>query len=162
MSRAAKPTPAGTRHPVYAALEAHAPRPAGDPWYIPYWARGEWARTHGSRFVLHDGTEIVAGRVTKEGHGRPPEARQLGTYRDEGGRGTEVPAVQPEGPARQAGRPAAVATDPVAALVGACKTPQDRVRLCKMHGIDPAILDAPNPGVASMRLRNALRRAGAR
>jgi len=37
-----------------------------------------------------------------------------------------------------------------------------RVALCKRWKINPAILDAPNAGVATMRLLNALRKAGAR
>jgi hypothetical protein len=39
------------------------------------------------------------------------------------------------------------------------RTLDSRVVLCHAYGVDAAILrDAPNPGVASMRLANALRR----
>jgi hypothetical protein len=39
------------------------------------------------------------------------------------------------------------------------RTLDARTVLCVQHDIDPAILrDAPNPGVASMRLANALRK----
>ena len=45
-------------------------------------------------------------------------------------------------------------------LVAKCPFPVLRVALCNEYGIDPAILlDAPNNGVATMRLLNALRKA---
>ena len=47
-------------------------------------------------------------------------------------------------------------------LVQECDGRAARVALCKRFKIDPAILDAPNAGVATMRLLNALRRAGVR
>jgi hypothetical protein len=42
--------------------------------------------------------------------------------------------------------------------VAKCPFPVLRVALCNEYGIDPAILDAPNNGVATMRLLNALRK----
>lgn len=55
---------------------------------------------------------------------------------------------------------AAAPTDRARQLVEQCDGRAARVALCKRYKIDPAILDAPNAGVATMRLLNALRRAG--
>ena len=52
-------------------------------------------------------------------------------------------------------------TDRARQLVLECDGRAARVTLCKRFKIDPAILDAPNAGVATMRLLNALRKAGA-
>jgi hypothetical protein len=52
--------------------------------------------------------------------------------------------------------------DTVQSLLIIHKTREARLALCAVWGIDPAIFTgAPNPGVAAMRLANALRRAGA-
>jgi hypothetical protein len=45
-------------------------------------------------------------------------------------------------------------------LVQGCEGRAARVALCRRYKIDPTILDAPNAGVATMRLLNALRKAG--
>ena len=49
-------------------------------------------------------------------------------------------------------------TDTAARLVAECNGRSEKEALARRHGIDPAILDAPNAGVATMRLLNALRR----
>jgi hypothetical protein len=48
--------------------------------------------------------------------------------------------------------------DTVAQLLAIHRSSESRLALCSQYGVDPTILTgAPNPGVASMRLANALR-----
>ena len=53
---------------------------------------------------------------------------------------------------------AEAAPDRARQLVQECDGRAARVALCKRWKINPAILDAPNAGVATMRLLNALRK----
>jgi len=69
---------------------------------------------------------------------------------------TETPRKAEKTPSRDA------APDRARQLVQECDGRAARVALCKRWKINPAILDAPNAGVATMRLLNALRKAGAR
>lgn len=69
--------------------------------------------------------------------------------------GSETPRKAEETPSRVVGTP-----DRARRLVLECDGRAARVALCKRYKINPAILDAPNAGVATMRLLNALRRAG--
>lgn len=84
--------------------------------------------------------------------------------------GMRVSSVQPgiesapETPREPRATPPRVeaAPDRARQLVQECDGRAARVALCKRWGINSAILDAPNAGVATMRLLNALRKAGAR
>lgn len=143
--------------PVEQVLAEHHPRPSDDPLYVPWWAKGEYARAKGTRWAMPDGTQIVAGRVAVVGTGAFPSASRL----------VPVCTPQPEPRERVATPPVATATprrakrtpDRVDELLRVNRTLDSRVVLCHQLGIDAAILrDAPNPGVASMRLANALRR----
>jgi hypothetical protein len=48
--------------------------------------------------------------------------------------------------------------DQAAELVATYRDRKGREFLCRKYGLDPGILDAPNAGIQSMRLRNALRK----
>lgn len=131
-----------------AALDEHAPRPAGDPDYVPWWAKGEYARKNGTKYTTESGVVIESGWAT----GRVPMHL----------RREPVPAPQPA-PASATEtprKPARVPREPDAAqrLVAECNGGAEKIALCKKYGLDPAILDAPNAGVATMRLLNALRK----
>jgi hypothetical protein len=126
----------------FTAHTEHCPRPAGDPDYVPYWAKGEFARRGGYSFTTESGYTVREGAVV----------------------GRSTPAPRPPAPVRElppvpkAARP----LDTVQSLLIIHKTREARLALCAAYGIDPAIFTgAPNPGVAAMRLANALRRAGA-
>ena len=126
----------------FTAHTEHAPRPAGDPDYVPYWARGEYARKNGYSFTTESGHTLREGTVV---HHREPTPRTVQAVR-------ELPRVP------KAARP----LDAVQSLLIIHKSREARLALCAAWGIDPAIFTgAPNPGVAAMRLANALRRAGA-
>jgi hypothetical protein len=138
----------GTTPMDFAPLTEHSPRPSGDPDYVPYWAKGEFARKNGTSYTTESGVTIVHGVAT----GRLPVAP----------RAAPVPKAQPA-PARATEtprRPVRTPREPDRAqqLVAECPWKSERVGLCKQYGIDPAILDAPNNGVATMRLLNALRK----
>jgi hypothetical protein len=132
----------------YAPLTEHSPRPVGDPDYVPWWAKGEYARKNGTKYTTESGVTIVAGVAT----GRLPVAPRV----------APVPKAQPAtASATETPRKAPkVPREPDAAqrLVAECPWKSERVGLCKQYGIDPAILDAPNNGVATMRLLSALRK----
>lgn len=127
----------------FTAHTEHAPRPAGDPDYVPYWAKGEYARRGGYSFTTESGYTLREGSVV--------------------GRTTPAPRPAPA-PAPRALPPvprAARALDAVQSLLAIHRTREERLALCARFGVDPTIFtDAPNPGVAAMRLANALRRAG--
>lgn len=120
------------KHPVDAVLLEHAPRGVGDPLYVPWWAK---ARGLGYSFRLADGTKIEDGRVVL--YSPQPRASSA----------REVPSVASERPSVDVGR-----------IVDEHRGRSEREALCRRYGIDTKILDAPNAGVQSMRLRNALRR----
>jgi len=126
----------------FTAHTEHAPRPSGDPDYVPYWAKGEYARKNGYSYTTESGHTLREGTVV---HHREPAPRTVQAVR-------ELPPVP------KAARP----LDTVQSLLIIHKTREARLALCAVWGIDPAIFTgAPNPGVAAMRLANALRRAGA-
>lgn len=138
----------------FTAHREHTPRPAGDPDYVPYWAKGEFARTRGTKYVTESGVTIVAGEVT-EGRRRRVEVPAVSRPLPEVENARKTPSVAPEGYRKQE-----KTLDLVGQLLQQHRTLDARTVLCKAYGIDPAILTtAPNPGVASMRLANALRRA---
>jgi len=126
----------------FAAHTDHAPRPAGDPDYVPYWAKGEFARKGGYSYTTESGYSLRNGELT----GRTAPAPRA------------APPVRELPPVPKAARP----LDTVQSLLAIFKTREERLTLCAKYGVDPAIFTgAPNPGVAAMRLANALRRAGA-
>lgn len=134
----------------FAPLVEHNPRPAGDPDYVPWWARGEYARINGTKYTTESGVTIHGGQVV----GTSPKASRPAPV--------PSPRPAPENARETPRRPAATPSQPdrARALVAECAGKSERVALCRRHGIDPGILDnAPNAGVATMRLLNALRRA---
>lgn len=139
---------------IHAVLGEHNPRPTGDPAYVPYWAKGEYARRNNTKYTTEEGSTIESGRVVKEGHGSAREA--LAVYRPQAGleSGSETPRKAQE---RHSARVRTL--DLAATLVSACEDIHAKRALARQHGIEPGVLDgAPNAGVASMRLVNALRR----
>jgi hypothetical protein len=136
----------------HAPLTEHAPRPAGDPDYVPYWAKGEYARRNGTSYTTESGVTIVHGLAT----GRLPVASRpapLSKLQPAPASVRETPRKAPATPPKPARTP-----DLVAQLLALHKTREARLGLCAKYGVDPAIFTgAPNPGVAAMRLANALR-----
>jgi hypothetical protein len=131
----------------FTAHTDHCPRPAGDPDYVPYWARGEFARKGGYSYTTESGYTLRDGELT----GRLPR-----TPRSE-----PVLTPQPLRSGPKATPPKAVRTpDRVQELLAEHRTRDSRLALCATYGVDPTIFTgAPNPGVAAMRLANALRKA---
>jgi hypothetical protein len=142
---------------VEQVLAEHCPRPGDDPLYIPWWSKGEYARAKGTKWAMPDGTQIVGGRIVVRGSGAFPSASKaepLSKPQPPVQKRSETPTRAPATPARSK-RP----LDRVDELLQEHRTLDARTVLCFQHGINPAILrDAPNPGVASMRLANALRK----
>jgi hypothetical protein len=140
----------------FAPLTEHSPRPSGDPDYVPYWAKGEYARTRGTSYTTESGVTIVGGRAT----GRLPVASRPAPVLTPQPRAASVP----ETPRKASATPPKPTRTPdlVAQLLAVHKTREARLGLCAKYGVDPAIFTgAPNPGVAAMRLANALRAKGA-
>ena len=54
----------------FAPLTEHSPRPVADPNYVPWWAKGEYARANGTKYTTESGVVIVGGKAT----GRLPVA----------------------------------------------------------------------------------------
>jgi len=150
------------RHPIHDVMTEHCPRGTDDPCYVPWWAKGEYAKKHGTKYVTEEGSVIESGRVVVEGHGRRSDRSPVSKYPETPESASETPRKASEGyqkaPRTLPPTPAA-ADDLAAELVSTYKTREARVKLCAKYGIDPGILDAPNAGIQSMRLRNALRRA---
>jgi hypothetical protein len=135
----------------FTAHPEHTPRATGDPDYVPYWAKGEFARKGGYTYTTESGYTIRAGQLA--GY-REPAPRALQAER-------ELPPVPRAVRALPPVPKAARALDAVQSLLTIHKTREERLVLCAKYGVDPAIFTgAPNPGVAAMRLANALRRAG--
>ena len=137
-----------------AALHAHNPEPVGSPAYIPYWAKGEYARINRTKWQFPDGTSVLAGEIVKRGHGRRVEATPV--YQPH-----PTPEKRSETPRKVSAIPRKAPRTPDRAqeLWAECNGRSERVALLRRYNIDPRILeDAPNPGVASMRGLNALRR----
>lgn len=142
---------------VEQVLAEHYPRSGDDPMYVPWWAKGEYAARVGTKWAMPDGTQIVGGRIVVRGSGAFPsasKAQELSKPRPQAESARKTPERASATPSRSE-RP----LDQVAQLLQEHRTLDARTVLCAQHGIDPAILrDAPNPGVASMRLANALRK----
>lgn len=102
---------------VQAALDAHAP--ISGPNYVPWWARGEYARKMHTSYITESGISVVAGKV-------------VGRVREE--------------PVR------------ISAPLKPRNAPKESLEeLCAKYNLDPNLmLTAPNKGVASMRIRNAI------
>jgi hypothetical protein len=139
-------------NPVQAVLDEHAPRGSLDPMYVPWWAKGEYARKNKTTYRMTDGTVITAGAIVVRGSGvftRPPAL-----FTSE-----PVPAPKPVRVVEPEPRVEESSPDLVKSLLVIHKSREARIALCGAYGIDPSIFtDAPNPGVAAMRLANALRR----
>ena len=136
------------------ALTSQNPEPVGSPAYIPWWAKGEYTRKNGTRWEFPDGTTVKGGQIVTRGHGRHVEVAPVSTPHPTPEKRSETPSVRPEIP-----RKAPKTPDRAQILWSGCNGVCDRMVLLKSHGIDPKILlNAPNPGVASMRGLNALRR----
>ena len=124
---------------TFPPLDDHFPAPAGDPNYVPWWARGEYARRNGTSYTTESGVSIANGTVVGERPKRAVEAVPVPTP-------PPVPAKRSEAPRK-----------PV--------TPQlDVARLRSMaanYGLrDDVWKESPNMGVAVMRLKNAARKKG--
>ena len=136
----------------FAPLTEHNPRPVGDPDYVPWWAKGEYARKNGTKYTTESGVTIVAGVAT----GRLPVAPRVAPVpkaQPATTSGTETPRKAPATPPKPVRTP-----DLVAQLLAVHRTREARLELCAKYGVDPSIFtNAPNPGVAAMRLANALR-----
>lgn len=105
---------------VQAALDAHAPISGPD--YVPWWAKGAFAKANGHSFITESGVSIVNGeiigraRVVKEKIERP-----------------RTPVID----------------------VPDLTLPE----LCDKYGLPHDLYQsAPNGGVATMRVRNAVRK----
>jgi hypothetical protein len=134
----------------FAPLTEHNPRPVGDPDFVPWWAKGEYARKNGTKYTTESGVVIVGGKAT----GRLSVAPRLAPVPKAQPRVVSVPETPRKAPATPR------EPDLAQRLVAQCPFPVLRSALCNEYGIDPAILlDAPNNGVATMRLLNALRKA---
>lgn len=144
---------------IETVLAEHAPRGTDDPLYLPWWAKGEYARKNGTRYRLSDGSCIEGGRVVSRGTGslrKPSEIARVPTPQPRAPKASETPLRAFRTPSKPPRAP--LELDAVAQLLVTNRTPDSRLALCALHGIDPTILtNAPNPGVASMRLANALR-----
>jgi len=129
----------------FAPLLEHAPRPAGDPEYVPWWAKGEYAKKNGTKYTTESGVVIAAGEVIGRASSTPRVHQPQPTVSS----ATETPR-KPERIPRE--------PDKAQLLVAECNGGVEKIALCKRYGLDPTILDAPNAGVATMRLLNALRK----
>jgi hypothetical protein len=140
-------------------LTEHNPRGTDDPLYLPWWAKGEYARKNGTKYRLSDGSCIEAGRIVSRGTGslrKPSEIARVLTPQPSAQKASETPLRAFRTPSKPVQTPREL--DAVAQLLADNRTPESRLALCAQYGVDPAILtNAPNPGVASMRLANALR-----
>ena len=136
----------------FAPLTDHSPRPVADLDYVPWWARGEYARKNGTKYTTESGVVVIAGVAT----GRLPVAPRVApvlTPQPAPARATETPRKAPATPPKPVRTP-----DLVAQLLAVHRTREARLELCAKYGVDPSLFtNAPNPGVAAMRLANALR-----
>jgi hypothetical protein len=137
----------------FAPLAEHSPRPAGDPDYVPWWAKGEYAKKNGTKYSTESGVIIESGWAT----GRVP----MHLRRDPVPAPLPTPASATQAPRKVSATPAKRfhELDTTARLLATYRTREARLALCGQYGVDPKIYTtAPNPGVAAMRLANALRR----
>ena len=136
----------------FAPLNEHSPRPVADLDYVPWWAKGEYARANGTKYTTESGVTIVGGKAT----GRLPVAPRPAPVPKAQPRAASVPETPRKAPVTPP-KPART-PDLVAQLLAVHKSREARLGLCAKYGVDPAIFtNAPNPGVAAMRLANALR-----
>ena len=144
------------------ALTEHSPRGVGDPFYIPWWAKIPQLDGDPKTFRAWDGTEIRGGKIVTQGSSFRGFVAELKPKLQTPG--VENMAPSPRKVLPSASRPKGGAYIPdwaAEALREAGKDLGARVALCAKYGIDYVALvaGAPNPGVASMRVVNALRRA---
>jgi len=105
---------------VQAALAAHAPISGPD--YVPWWAKGEYARIHRHEYVTESGVSVVAGEIAGKAKVVKEKIERI---------------VKPEIDIPDLSLP----------------------ELCDKYNLPHDLYQtAPNGGVATMRVRNAIRR----
>jgi hypothetical protein len=105
---------------VQAALAAHAPISGPD--YVPWWAKGEYARVHRHEYVTQSGVSVVAGEVAGKAKVVKEKIERV---------------VKPEIDIPDLSLP----------------------ELCDKYDLPHDLYQsAPNGGVATMRVRNAIRK----
>jgi hypothetical protein len=105
---------------VQAALAAHAPISGPD--YVPWWAKGEYARVHRHEYVTQSGVSVVAGEVAGKAKVVKEKIERI---------------VKPEIDIPDLSLP----------------------ELCDKYDLPHDLYQsAPNGGVATMRVRNAIRK----
>ena len=128
-------------------LTEHAPRPVGDRFEHPWWAKGEYARVNDTRWTAPDGTTIRAGKVLRLGNTAWSPSVATPNV-------SETPApTKVARPARE--------QDEASRRLGECTSDDAILALFSEFGVDPCWVTnpAPNGGVRKMRMLNALRRA---
>lgn len=106
---------------VQKALDAHAPISGPD--YVPWWAKGEYARVHRHEYVTQSGVSVVAGEIVGKAK----------VIKEKIERKNPVPTID----------------------IPDLSLPE----LCDKYGLPHDLYQsAPNGGVASMRVRNAVRK----
>ena len=107
---------------VQAALDAHGPNSGPD--YVPWWAKGDYAKKNGTSYTTESGVTVKDGEIT----GRPAAVKERIERKTEVKPGVDIPDLTlPE--------------------------------LCDKYGLSHDLYKtAPNGGVATMRVRNAVRR----
>jgi hypothetical protein len=128
-------------------MNEHTPRPVGDRFEHPWWAKGEYARKNDTKWTAPDGTRIEAGKVVSLGDTSwSPDVAPRSV--------SETPA------ATRVARPARE-PDEASRRLAACRSDDEILDLFSEFGVDPSWLTnpAPNGGVRKMRMLNALRRA---
>jgi hypothetical protein len=105
---------------VQAALAAHAPISGPD--YVPWWAKGEYARIHRHEYVTQSGVSVIAGEIAGKAKVVKEKIERV---------------VKPEIDIPDLSLP----------------------ELCDKYNLPHDLYQsAPNGGVATMRVRNAIRR----
>lgn len=126
---------------VFPPLDDHFPAPAGDPNYVPWWAKGEYARRNATSYTTESGVSVSNGAVVGKRLEDTPDA-------------TTVPEPQPT-TAKRTGTPKKATSAPSKLDAGRLHS------LAKSFGLrDDIWKESPNMGVAVMRIRNAARRKG--
>ena len=126
---------------TFPPLDDHFPAPAGDSNYVPWWAKGEYARHNGTTYTTESGVSIANGVMVGERLEKAVGAAPVLVP-------SPTPMKRPETPRKPA-----------------MAAPQlDVVRLRSMaagYGLrDDIWKESPNMGVAVMRLKNAARKKG--
>lgn len=126
---------------VFPPLDDHFPAPAGDPDYVPWWAKGEYARRNGTSYTTESGVSITNGVMVGKRSEKAVEP---------------APVHQPQpDTAKRAETPRKAAPVPSKLDIGRLHS------LAESFGLrDDVWKESPNMGVAVMRIKNAARRKG--